>query len=105
MILGCHDLTIFNPRSKNAKGWRERVNKEFRKLAREEKPIIALQHPHTTDSKLTWAAAWNGLMKELPFVKVYAGAGRYYNPEGERSKLNDVLEKTKRGNTIDYIVS
>ncbi|RLF63626.1 MAG: hypothetical protein DRN33_03755 [Thermoplasmata archaeon] len=104
MILGCHDLTVFNPRSKNATGWRERVNKEFRKLAQKEKPVIVLHHPHTTDSTLTWAAAWNGLMGELPFVKAYAGAGRYYNSEGERSEINDVLEKTKLGSTIDFIV-
>ncbi len=104
MILGCHDLTIFNPRSKNARGWKERVNREFRELAMEEKPEIVLQHPHTTDSVLTWAAAWKGLVREVPSVRVYASAGKYYRPEGVRSRLNDVLEKTERGNALDFIV-
>lgn len=104
MILGCHDLTIFNPRSGNAKGWRKRVNKDFRELAKQEKPNIVLQHPHTTDSILTWSAAWNALVKELPTVEIYSSAGRYFNPEGERSKLNYVLERTKHGNSIDFIV-
>lgn len=105
MILGCHDLSIFNPRSKNAKGWRKKTNKEFRKLTKQENPKIVLQHPHTTDSILTWAAAWSGLKRELPNVKRYASAGRYYNPEGARSKLDVVLEKTKYCDTIDFIVN
>lgn len=105
MVLGCHDLTVFNPRSKNASGWRAKVNKEFRELAQEKKPVMVLHHPHTTDSVLTWAAAWSGLKKLLPTVKAYASAGRHYNPDGERSKLISVLEKTKSGDTIDFIVT
>lgn len=104
MILGCHDLTIFNPRSKNAKGWRRKVNEEFKRLSKEFEPSLVLHHPHTTDSIRTWAAAWSGLKKELPIVKIYASAGRYYNSKGERSKLEDILEKTKCGNAIEFIV-
>lgn len=104
LILGCHDLTIFNPRSKNAKGWREGINKEFRMLVKEEQPKTVMQHPHTTDSILTWAAAWSGLRKELTSVELYASAGRYYEPKVERSRLDDVLRKTKRGNAIDFII-
>ena len=59
MILGCHDLTIFNPRSKNAKGWRKKVNEEFRELAKKEQPICVLQHPHTTVKVRTWLNAWS----------------------------------------------
>ena len=106
MILGCHDLTIFNPRSKNATGWRKKVNNEFRALSRKENPDVVLQHPHTTDSILTWAAAWSRLRKTFPQVKVYAGAGRYYNDGKEaRSELADVLRKTKQGETIDFIIT
>jgi len=104
MVLGCHDLTVFNPRSKNATGWRGRVRKEFRGLAKNEGPKIVLQHPHTSDSVLTWRAAWNGLIRDLPSVRAYASAGRYYNEDGQRSKLDDVLEKTKLGDTLDFIV-
>jgi hypothetical protein len=104
LVLGCHDLTIFNPRSQNAKGWREKVNKDFRIISREMSPTIVLQHPHTSDCVMTWAAAWNGLEEKLPSVKIYASAGRYYNSDGERSDLEEVLKKTKRGNSIDFIV-
>lgn len=104
MVLGCHDLTVFNPRSRNARGWRATINERFRAVAKEEQPTIVLQHPHTTDSIRTWAAAWSGLSRELPTVRFYASAGRYYNSERERSSLIDVLRKTKRGNTMDFII-
>ena len=115
MILGCHDLTIFNPRSKNAKGWRKKVNEEFQKLAQEEEPIVVLQHPHTTDRINVWTAAWNTLRKIVPSVKIYASAGRWphtgdhlYKEGKKKGKphctLDMVREKTKYGSTIDFIV-
>ena len=105
MILGCHDLTIFNNRNlEKTTGWRKAVKLKFRELAKSEKPIMALQHPHTTDSTRTWAAAWAELMRELPSVTVYASAGRYYGDRGERSTLDEVLGETKRGHTIDIVV-
>ena len=106
MILGCHDLTVFNPRSKNAKGWRKEVNEEFKKLAQKEKPEIVLQHPHTTVKIKTWLNAWNYLKKTLSSVKIYASAGRYYEPDRkEYDNLDDVLKYTKYGNTIDFIIT
>lgn len=106
MILGCHDLTIFNNRNwKRTKGWRKQLKTNFRDLARREKPRIVLQHPHTTDSTRTWATAWSGLKMMLPSVKKYASAGRYHNPNGEqRSDLDEVLKKTKSADTLDFIV-
>lgn len=107
MILGCHDLTIFNPRSENAKGWREKTNKEFRELAIKEKPEIVLQHPHTTVKKKTWLNAWNCLIKTLPSVNHYAGSGRYYESDRDLSEwdtLEDVLKSTKNTSTIDFII-
>ena len=108
MILGCHDLTIFNPRSKNAKGWRKDINREFKELAANEKPICVLQHPHTTVKIGTWRNAWSNLSQLLPSVKQYFGAGRYYESESKRSECNNldnVLERTKYGETMDFIVS
>ena len=107
MILGCHDLTIFNPRSKNAKEWRKDVNEKFKKIAKEEKSKIVLQHPHTTVKIRTWLNAWGCLKKMLPSVEKYASAGRYY--ESDRNPLdydgiNDVLACTKDGDAIDFIV-
>ena len=107
MVLGCHDLTIFNPRSKNAKGWRKRINEEFKELARKEKPVCVLHHPHTTVKVRTWLNAWNNLRRILPSVKVYAGAGRFHEPDrdpSEYDKLDDVLRYTKNVNTIDAVI-
>lgn len=107
MVLGCNDLTIFNPRSKNAKGWRKKVNKEFKELAQRERPICVLQHPHSTVKVKTWLNAWNSLRKTLSSVEIDASAGRYCEPYRERSEwddLDDVLENTKSVNTIDFIV-
>jgi len=105
MLLGCHDLTIFNPRSNaTAKGWRKNMKDEFKNSAKKEEPMVILQHPHTTDSTKIWFAAWNSVEKLLPSIKEYASAGRYFN-EGKpcRSELIEVLAKTKYGNAIDFI--
>lgn len=107
MILGCHDLSIFNPRSKNAKGWRREVNDDFKKLAKKEEPICVLQHPHTTVKRRTWLNAWDCLRKTLPSVKQYAGSGRYYESDRERSDwdtLDEVLKDTKNTTTIDFVI-
>jgi len=104
MLLGCHDLNVFNPRSKNAKGWRAKLNTEFKKLAVKEDPEIVLHHPHTTDCVRTWSAAWSQLRKSHPNAGLYASAGRYYRESGARSGLQQVLRKTKLGNTLDFVI-
>lgn len=110
MILGCHDLTIFNNRKWEKTGeWRKQIKKSFRTLAQKEKPIYVLQHPHTTVKVKTWSNPWKYLRESLPFVEHYAGAGRYYEPNRllkEYDNLDDVLKTTKcnRTNTIDFIV-
>lgn len=103
MILVCHDLNIFNPRSKNAKGLRIKINDDFRKLAKKEKPIVVLHLPHTTVKKRTWLNAWSCLVKTS--VKYYASSGRYYDSEGKYDPLDEVLEKTKeKVKTLDFII-
>ena len=107
MILGCHDLAIFNPRSKNAKNWREKTNMEFKLLATSKQPVCVLHHPHTTVIRKTWLTSWNSLIKKLPSVEHYAGAGRYHEPYRKRSKwdpLEIVLDSTKCGESIDFVV-
>jgi len=108
MVLGCHDLSIFNNRNwKNTGRWRKRIKNDFRSLAQREKPHIVLHHPHTTVKIATWRNAWNFLNESLPSVKQYAGAGRFYEHDRPRSKwddLDDVLYSTSSGNTIDFIV-
>jgi hypothetical protein len=107
MVLGCHDLTVFNPRSNNAGGWRMKVNEQFKELSKKQQPVCVLHHPHTTVKRRTWLNAWSCLEKTLPSVKYYAGAGRYFETDRERSEwdaLNEVLESTKKGSTLDFIV-
>ncbi|MBP9043302.1 MAG: hypothetical protein KBG49_07420 [Spirochaetes bacterium] len=107
MILGCHDLNIFNHRSKNAKGWRRDANEEFRELTKLEYPEYVFQHPHTTVKVRTWLIAWNELSQMLSSLKIYGSAARFYesncNPS-EYDSLEKVLKKTKQGDSIDVIV-
>lgn len=106
MILGCHDLSIFNNRNmKNTGRWRKEIKIDFRRLSKEEKPVLVLHHPHTTVKVTTWRNAWRTLEQELPTVVKYSGAGRYYEPDREKyDTLNDVLKNTKKGPTLDFIV-
>lgn len=104
MVLGCHDLSVWNPRSINARGWRAQVNAEFRNIAHEKQPTIVLHHPHTADSKMTWRAAWTSLERDFPSVKQYAGAGRYWHQDDPRSSLDETLALTKKGPSLDFII-
>ncbi len=107
MILGCHDLNIFNGRSENAKGKRKEVRNKFLQLALNEKPKIVLHHPHTSCKERTWLNAWVGLNNCIKGIKAYAGSGRFYDPDCEPWKenpdRNKVLERTKKGYVIDIL--
>ncbi|MDT8402433.1 MAG: hypothetical protein RQ743_12120, partial [Bacteroidales bacterium] len=52
MLLGCHDLNVFNPRGEatTRREWRRKVRRDFYDLINKEEPDIVLHHPHTTDS-------------------------------------------------------
>ena len=108
MVLGCHDLNMFNNRNwKNTGKWRRNIKIKLRNLAKKEKPVYVLQHPHTTVKVNTWRNAWSQLVAMLPSVEMYAGAGRYYEHDrkpSEYDELYDVLKYTKRGDTIDFII-
>jgi hypothetical protein len=63
-----------------------------------------LHHPHTTDTPNIWSLAWKTVEKELPYVKHYASGIKYYNDgHRPRGKLTKVLEKTKKGDVIDFV--
>ena len=110
MILGCHDLNMFNNRNwKNTGKWRKEIKTRFRALAKKENPFCVLHHPHTTVNVRTWLNAWGSLRKELQSVEQYAGVGRYYECDKERLKwdaLGDVRRATRseRTDTIDFVV-
>ncbi len=83
--------------------WRKKTRVDFYKLVEKEKPNTVLHHPHTTDHTSTWRAEWNELSKVSSNVERYLSAGRFFREEGTRSNLEDVLDKTKHGDTIDFI--
>lgn len=107
LVLGCHDLSIFNPRSRsNRSGWRKEVADNWEKRMRRAAPVIVLQHPHTAVKTRTWLASWNELHKSLPSVKLSLGAGSYSMKDAGwegRSPLGDVLKATRRGATLDFV--
>ena len=72
-------------------------------LIQEFNPEIILQHPHWTDTPNIWNVAWRTVEKELPNVKHFASGIKYYNKNGDvRGDIDKVLEKTKKGDVIDF---
>lgn len=105
LILGCHDLNVFNPRGQavaNPKGWKKQLADRFKDQCKKFKPEIILQHPHTTDTPNIWNLAWRTVEKELPYVRHFASGIKFYNENGVRSDINKVLEKTKKGDVTDF---
>lgn len=105
MLLSCHDLNFFSPRSyHNARGWRRASIERFRQMARERRPELLLWHPHQSDTPRTWIPGLGGFRKEHPGIG-YAGAGIYYNHgQPPRASLESVLKHMKNMPTIDMIV-
>ncbi|MGA9141674.1 MAG: hypothetical protein WBZ29_15725 [Methanocella sp.] len=105
VLLSCHDLSLFSPRSyHNARGWRRETIERFRQMARERRPELLIWHPHKSDTPRTWIPGLGGLRKELPGIN-YAGAGMYYNDGASpRASLDSVLKHTKNVPALDLIV-
>ncbi len=105
MLLSCHDLNFFSPRSyHNARGWRKESIERFRQMAKERRPELLIWHPHRSDTPRTWIPGLGGLRKERPGTG-YAGAGVYYNDgQPPRASMDSVLKHTKNVPTIDLIV-
>lgn len=106
VILGCHDLNVFSPRGQaaaNPNGWKKQLADKFKVYCKEFNPEIILQHPHWTDTPNIWNVAWRTVEKELPNVKHFASGIKYYNKNGDvRGDIDKVLEKTKKGDVIDF---
>ncbi|AGK61352.1 hypothetical protein Asulf_01361 [Archaeoglobus sulfaticallidus PM70-1] len=104
VVLCCHDLTIFNPRSdSSAKGWRKEIKEEFREGVVDFKPEVALHHSHYTDTPFTWIASWRNLEK-ISDVRHYATSGVYYREGGVRAEIERTLELTGKGSVLDVVV-
>ncbi len=105
LILGCHDLNVFSPRGQataSPDGWKKQVADKFKRLCKDFNPDIILQHPHSTDTPNIWNAAWRELERELPDVKHFASGINYSRKNGVRSTLEAVLQKTKKGDVVDF---
>jgi very-short-patch-repair endonuclease len=105
VIVGCHDLNVYNSRGQAAaspEGWKKQTADRFKKLCKQFNPDIILQHPHTTDTPNIWNAAWRRVEKELPNVRHYASGIKYYNKDGVRGDLEKVLQRTKKGDVLDF---
>jgi hypothetical protein len=105
MLLSCHDLNFFSPRSfHNARGWRRESIGGFRQMAEEHGPELLIWHPHKSDTPRTWIPGLGGLRNALPGIG-YAGAGIYYNDgQPPLASLDSVRKHTKNVPVRDLIV-
>lgn len=108
LVLGCHDLNIFNPRSasnRSANSHRAVIAEKMATLCKTEMPGIVIQHPHSTDTPNIWRNAWLGVRQQLPFARSYCSGIRYVNPLGKpRGTLQAVLESTKSADVRDIVI-
>lgn len=102
LVLGCHDLNMFNGRARAlAKYARRERWQKMDALARQFNPTMVLHHPHQTDSPTTWRQGWSGLRRCLGFDGPYASSIAYF-PHGwkARCSLEAVLAATKSGDDV-----
>lgn len=109
LLLGCHDLNMFNGRGRfHAKNERQRRWQDMDNLARRFNPTMVLHHPHQTDLPDTWRQGWSGLRRLLGFDGQYASGIAYFPRVSHswraRYPLDDVLKATKSDDVIDICV-
>lgn len=108
MLLGCHDLNIFSPRSRaSASGgtYKAKIMAEMDCLVRDHEPEVILHHPHYTDSPRIWRTSWTGVERNVPSCHTYS-SGIFYaamNGGEPRGRLEDVLAKTAKGDVENCI--
>jgi hypothetical protein len=97
IILGCHDLNVFNGRAlANQKhgGNRHRRSQSMLKVFTKFKPTHIIQHPHGTDTWRSWNQSWNKVSRLYPNAH-WASAIAYAVKQGpKRAPLKDVLART-----------
>lgn len=105
VILGCHDLKVYSPRGQSVAkpgGYKKQVADKFKKQCKAFKPDIILQHPHETSSPNVWNLEWHKVERDLPSVKHFASGINYYKEYDKRDDIDKVLEKTRRGDVVDF---
>ena len=102
LVLGCHDLNMFNGRARAlAGGARQKRWQKMDALARQFNLTMVLHHPHQTDSPTTWHQGWSGLRSYLEFDGPYASGIAYFPHRWEaRCSLEAVLAATKSGDDV-----
>jgi len=110
IVLGCHDLNMFSPRTRaliNSSSYKGRTVEVFSDLSRKYRPTVVLQHPHFTDSPRIWTTGWGGVRKYLPTVTTYSSGIHYENMDGDperEPRIEKVLANLKMGTVVDIIV-
>ncbi len=105
LVLGCHDLNVFNPRAwKKAKGYKRKAIDYIINRSREEAVEAVIHHPHMTDTYSTWRSAIIGMRRVLGDV-LFISAGRWARPCGMKPRMDlyTVLKKMKIGRSYDVI--
>ncbi len=109
LILGCHDLNLFSPRSRASisKGsYKDKTISEMQALSDRFKPYVVLQHPHYTDSPNIWQPGWSGIKRWVPSARIYSSGIHYANREGKhpRKPLQSILLRTALGPVENFTV-
>lgn len=109
LVLGCHDLNIFSPRSRKSSTvgtYKGKIISFIQKKCDEFKPEVVLHHPHSTDSPRIWSTAWSGVLKFIPSVKAYSSGIHYENVNigAQRQPLGKVLTATILGNIANTVI-
>jgi hypothetical protein len=99
LLLGCHDLNMFSPRSTANQVKGSNRNKRclaMKRVVRKFKPDIVLHHPHATDSPNIWSVAWAG-MRMFKNVRKWASGIARYNENGDecRGRMAAILKATR----------
>jgi hypothetical protein len=106
LVLGCHDLNIFSPRSRKSSRegtYKGKIIFFMQKKCDEFKPEVILHHPHSTDSLHIWSTAWSGVPKYIPSVKTYSSGIHYENVNGGAQR--QPLERVLTTNALGYITN
>lgn len=111
LVLGCHDLNMFSPRAwanQSAGSPRRKRCAAMRRLVKDFKPTVVLQHPHYTDTPRTWRMPWKSLEKTYKPTVWASGICHYRSPKGgpiREKKLSKVLDQTRSDNDhFEFIV-
>jgi len=110
IVLGCHDLNMFSPRTRanvNRSSYKGKVIRKFDSLVIKYSPTVVLQHPHFTDTPRIWITGWTGVRRYIGTVDSYSSGIHYENMDGSEVRepnIIKVLAASKMGKVVDIIL-